>query len=251
MRSRRLFAVVAVLAGIAASSSALAQSAPTGMNLIISQQGGTSWNWQEHQNVGTWTADTSTASLWHHAGDVSNAAFAASWNLDLDADPFVSNNFALTNNTAFTQIFNITVILPVAPILLPPTATFGSISGSVGDTNNNGFAQMTTAGPGSAIYNAFIDGGLYQQLLPSAYSVTTPPFPGATIPFPAGVNFFNFLGGQPGVVTSIAITNTFTLTPGDSVTMVSTFRVDPAVPAPATGALLALGGLVAARRRRA
>jgi MYXO-CTERM domain-containing protein len=249
MRSRRLFAAVAILAGTAASSPLLAQSPPSGMNLIVSQQGGTSWNWQAHQNVGTWSSDGTNPNLWHHAGSIANAAFAAQWNLDLDSDPFVSNNFALTNNSALTQIFNVTVILPVAPIVLAPTSTFGSVSGSLGDTNNNGFAQMTTGGAGSAIYNAFIDGGLYQQLLPDFYSVITPAVPGATTPFPFGVNFFNFPGGQPGVVTSIAITNTFTLTPGDSVTMVSTFRVDP-VPGPASVALLSLGGLVAARRRR-
>jgi MYXO-CTERM domain-containing protein len=219
------------------------------MSFVISQAGGPSWDSTNYPNFGTWTADSTNQSLWHYAGAWTNSSWSCNWALDVNPDPFVSNSFAITNNTAAVQTFSISVMLPVSPAVPFPSATFGSVSGSLGDTNNNGFAQWTTVGAGSAFYNALIDGGLYHQLLQDPFSVTTPPIPGATTPFPSGTNFFSLPTGQPGVLTSIGITNTFTLTPGDSITFVSTFRVDP-VPAPAAATLLGLGGLLAARRRR-
>ncbi len=249
MRSPRLF--VAAFAGTAAlcASSAFATPVPPNVNFVISQAGGPSWDFANYPNFGTWSPDSSTQNLWHYTGAWTNSSWTCNWALDLDADPFVSNSFAITNNTGVVQTYSVNVTLPVFPAVPSPSATFGSVSGSLGDTNNNGFAQWATV-PGSAFYTAIIDGVPYQPLLPDPSSVTTPGIPGATVPFPLGPNFFSFPGGQPGVVTSIGITNTFTLTPGDSVTFVSTFRVDP-VPAPAVGSLLGLGGLVALRRRRA
>lgn len=251
MRSLRT-SVIALFTVAGLASAAFAQSAPTGMNILISQVGGPQWQWQNSQSTGTWTPPSaSNPNQWQHAGSINNAFFGASWNLDLDQDPFISNNFALTNNTATVQTYSITVVLPVAPSFPSPSTTFGSISGSLGDTNNDGFAQLTSTASGSAIYSALIDGGTYRQLLADPFSVTTPAVGGATIPFPTfQPNFFSFIGTEPGVSSTIAITNQFTLTPGDSVNIVSTFRIDPVIPAPATMSLLALGGVVAGRRRR-
>jgi hypothetical protein len=217
------------------------------MNLFITQAGGPAWQWQNNP-VGTWSQDSTNPNLWGHNGNISNANFDAQWALQLDADPFVSNAFALTNNTAFTQTYSITIVLPVSPIVNAPSTTLGSIAGSVSDANSDGFAQLSTIGVGSALYTSIIDGVDYQQLLADPFSVTVN-FPSLTQAFPASPAFFA-LTGQPGVNTSIAIRNTFSLSAGDSVTFTSTFRVDPPVPAPAAGMLAAIGCVAGARRRR-
>lgn len=243
-----VFAVVA-LAGAASVALAVPTPPPTDMNMFISQVGGPSWQWQNSQ-PGTWTQNAGNPNLWNLTGSASSSAFAVDFSLDLNPDPFISNTFALTNNTASVQTYNITVVLPVSPVVLAPSQASGSISGSVGDANFNGFAQMTSVGPGTAIYTALIDGSPYQQLLPDPFTVTTAPIPGNTTPFPTGTNFFLFPSGQPGVVTSIAINNQFTLTPGDSVTMVSTFFIETLIPTPGAAGLGAVGVLALARRRR-
>lgn len=240
--------LIAGLFVCAAAAPAFAQ--PTNMNLLIQQVGGPSWNYQADSTRGTWgQVAGSPPNQWRYTGDLDNSAFHAEWQLDLDADPFVSNNFALTNNTAVTQTFVVSVILPVFPVVVAPSTTFGSVSMTVGDTNNSGNAILTTTGPGSSIYTALIDGGTYQTLANDPFLLQTSPFPPGATNAAGPFNFF-FPAGQPGVLSTIGLTNTFTLTPGDSVTMVSTFRIDPIIPAPATAVLAALAGAVATRRRR-
>lgn len=233
-----------VIAGLAVCAFALpALAQPTNMNLAIRQVDGPSWNWQSEQTRGTWSAGT--GNQWHHTGDLNNSSFGVHWDLDLDPDPFVSNNFSLTNNTNAVQTYVITVTLPVAPPVPAPTSTFGSVSMTVLDSNGINGATLSTAGPGSSIYTALIDGVSYRTLADDPFSVFAPVGTNA-----AGPVNFSFAGSQPGVTTSIAITNTFTLTPGDGVGIVSFFRIDP-VPAPGAVGLIAFAGMAAARRRRA
>lgn len=250
MRTNRTMSVFACIAASAVSTVAFGQtaSAPTDMNLSVSIPGVRSWNWQSADRPGTWTQDDTNERLWNLLGQAQNSDFKIDFSVDVDPDPFVSNAFTLTNNTAFTQTFSVTVTLPVMPAVPAFTQTFGSLSGSIIDGNGNGFAEAKTTGAGSAFYTSFIDGVQYQQLAPHATTFTAGGFPGATNAI--GPMNYLFLSGQPGVNTSMSITNTFTLTAGDSLQLVSSFFLAPEIPAPGAMGLLAVGGLMAARRRR-
>jgi hypothetical protein len=244
MRSIRTNIVV-IAASAAMASVALAQpgTPPTDMNLTIQTVDGANWNWQNAGSPGTWVQDAVNPNQWAINGNVTRSTFAIDFGLQLDPDPFISNSFNLTNNTAVTQTYTVTVTLPISPAVAFPSQTFGSVSGSLVDGNGDGASLVTTTGPGSAIYTAIIDGTDYMQLITDPFSISAPPF--ATTPI--GPANFGLLSGQPGANSTIGIRNTFTLSPGDSVNFVSTFLI---IPSPGAVSLLALGGLVAARRRR-
>ena len=84
--------------------------------------------------------------------------------LDIDPDPFIAGDFAITNNGAnanFTFIFTATV----APIAIN-TLTSGSAAGGVSDGSGDG-AFINTVNTGhSAFYAALIDNILYDTLDP-------------------------------------------------------------------------------------
>ncbi len=241
---RTKLGVISLFAVLATGAAAVAQ--PTNMNLVVSTVGGAGWNWQNAGSPGTWQQDTANPNQWSIGGSVTRSTFAIDFGLTLDPDPFISNSFNLTNNTNTTQTYTVTVSLPISPVVPFPSQTFGSISGSLVDANGNGASLVTTTGPGSSIYTALIDGVDYQQLIIDPFSISAPPF--ATTPI--GPQNFGILFNQPGATTSIGIRNTFTLSPGDSVNFVSTFLITDVIPAPGAAGLLALGGLVAVRRRR-
>lgn len=250
MRFNRSILISVAVVGAALSASAMGQTTtpPTDMNLTIQTVGGSNWNWQNAGSPGTWTQDAATQ-RWSISGSVTRPTFdVTQFALSLDADPFVSNAFTLVNNTAVTQTYTVSVVLPVTPALAAFTQTLGSFSISILDSNGNSTVTAATTGPGSAMYNAYIDGVLYQQLAAHPTTYTASGTPGATLG--SGPLTFSFPSGQPGVATSIGITNTFTLTPGDTAQLVSSFFIAPEIPAPGALGLLGLGGLVAARRRR-
>ena len=236
----RIFSVAAVVA-LGAVSAALAQ--PRNMNLTINTADGSSWNWQNAGQPGNWIQDSTNPNQWSISGNVSRPSYDFGFNLTLDPDPFIANSFTITNPSAITQTYTVVVTLPIAPVVPFPSQTLGGVSGTLVDFNGSGDAQIATAGPGTAIYTALIDGADYQQLLPHSFSFNTPSF----LPDPFGPSVFGPLSGQPGAFLSIGIRNTFTLSPGDSVGLTSTFLL---VPTPGAMGLLALGGLVATRRRR-
>jgi hypothetical protein len=160
----------------------------------------------------------------------------------------VTNSFSLTNNTAATQTFIVTISVPIAPPVGGPTQLFGSVSGSLADANNAGGPPFwaTTATPtADSMYVPMIDGVNFNpgRLLLDPFTVNAngPLF---TVPF-GGANFNNNAG--PAAVLTIGIRNAFTLTPGDSITLQSTFNL---VPAPGTLGLLAFAGIAVGRRRR-
>lgn len=179
--------------------------------------------------------------------------FVGDWtvnSLDLfaDPDPTVSNIIAVTNNTAATQTFVITVTLPIAPAFGPPSFIKGSVSGSVTDTSGNGNgATFATAG-GNPIYTALIDGASVATLLDPSLSVVTAGFGSANLP----VDDFgipNAVSIPVGTLTGIAITLRFSLTAGDSASLTSVFNVEP-IPEPGTAILMAAGLIGLARMGR-
>ena len=172
-------------------------------------------------------------------------------NLFADPDPTVSNTISVTNNTASTQTFVITVTLPIAPAFGPPSFIKGSVSGSVTDTSGDGNgATFATAG-GNPVYTALIDGSSVATLLDAPLSIVTAGFGSANVP----VDDFgipNAVSVPVATLTDIAITLRFSLTAGDSASLTSVFNVEP-IPETGTAILLAVGlaGLARMGRPRA
>ena len=172
------------------------------------------------------------------------------FSIDGDTDPMVNSFIAFQNNSGVTQIYTITVLLPVAPI---PGASLmdGSVGGSVTDANGSGSATAAAIA-GSSIYQGLVDSapafGPASALLPFPYAATVPVSGGTSSIGPASFGQPVPIPG-PGVATNIGIQLQFSLTAGDSIAMTSFFRVVP-VPTPGALALLGVAGLVTRRRRR-
>ena len=179
-------------------------------------------------------------------GNETTGMWTAEWGWTGNADPFVTNNFTVTNNLAVDQTFIITSTIGVVPIG-PSSLTSGSVGGSITDNNGN---TATISDNSAAIYTALIDGAAYQTLLDPVFSVTTSA--GGTSLF-GGVDFGLPPNSQPGpsISTDIGIRMEFILTPGDSVSFTSRFEVQ-AVPVPAAVWLFGSGllGLVGIARHK-
>jgi hypothetical protein len=104
---------------------------------------------------------------YYHLDDVTlgGVAFVDYWNSSFDIDPFVTNNFNVTNISAFTQTFDIVVTSPVVPTG-PQTLMTGSIGLSVTNTASGG-AALSDDGV-VAVYQALIDGSTEQTLFDPA-----------------------------------------------------------------------------------
>jgi hypothetical protein len=168
--------------------------------------------------------------------------------VEVDIDPGIAGNFAVTNTLGVAQIFTLIIDAPVAPVA-PSSLMFGSSTISVSDANFSGAATLSTVGL-TAGYNGRID------LLP--VTPATDLFTGApyTLTAPAGgtigdtESFGVFPGSVPGpaVAGFLGIQHVFSLSAGDRATFNSTFHV--VVPEPGTVLLIGLGlaGLWVVRR---
>jgi hypothetical protein len=167
-----------------------------------------------------------------------------SWSSSYANDPFVTNNLNVTNTTASTQIFTVTVTSPSVP-QGAPTGISGSIALAL--TNGPGASATLSSNSPSAVYTALIDGSSTQTLFNDPFSLSCA---GAACSNSNNTSFGipTPLSG-PAVSSSIGITITFTLSPGASAGVTSAFDV---VPEPTTFALVGAGilGLVAARKAR-
>ena len=192
-------------------------------------------------------------------------SFNCDWSITVNEDPQITSTFTLTNITAVTQTFIMTVTLPIAAI--GPTTRQGGYYGdpaldSFGDqigtrytdANGNSDVTLNTVG-GTPFYQALVNGILSQGLGnfsptglnanggPGIYGSQGQQLWGTPIPSapfgPASVN--------------MQIKWTFTLTAGDSVHTQGFFQIEPnAAPEPAAAVLLGLGlGALALVRRRA
>jgi hypothetical protein len=180
---------------------------------------------------------TNTTGLWD-----------AQWQWMGNSDPFVTNNFTLTNLSGSTQTFTITSTIGIVPIG-PASLTSGSIDGSITDNPTYGGATISTVS-GNALYTALIDGSDYLTLLDDLYSVTVPGSSGGSADV-GPASFTNQLG--PAITSDIGIRIQFSLTAGDSVSFTSVFSVEEtAVPVPAAVWLFGSGliGLVGIARRK-
>ncbi|MEO1584777.1 MAG: PEP-CTERM sorting domain-containing protein [Planctomycetota bacterium] len=161
--------------------------------------------------------------------------------VSIAADPVIAvdfNVFATAQNTSF-QVNS--AVLTFDTISASNAQAVASAAVTLQDFNGDGVVFT----PGSqGAYNAFFNNGtsLFTDLFPSGSQLTgagfsNPSFAADSGGFvPAGID-----------ISSISAAWDFTLSAGDLATGSSVFEV---IPAPSTAALLGLGGLAAARRRR-
>jgi PEP-CTERM motif-containing protein len=161
--------------------------------------------------------------------------------LQFDPDPFVLNNILVTNTTTSTQIFSAFVGLPTT--FIAPNFISGNVRTSVIDGGQDG-ATIATASP-TSIYQAQIDGTTVATLQNHPFSVIAPAGGSNT----ASASFGPTLNAIP-VTSNIGIQLRFSLTPGDTASILSRFDVE-AVPEPATVVLVVVGlaGTVCIARR--
>jgi hypothetical protein len=154
--------------------------------------------------------------------------------LQFNPDPFVLNNVLITNTTATTQIYSVTVGLPTS--FGAPNFISGNVRTSVIDGGTDG-ATVATVGALLPIYQAQIDGSTVATLQNNPFSVSAPAGGSNT----ASASFGPTLNAIP-VGSSIGIVLNFSLTAGDTASILSRFDVNP-VPEPTS---LVWSGLVVA-----
>ena len=195
-------------------------------------------NWSNVENRPN--GDGSSVNDWEgtHGLDLS------AWSLSMDSDPFVTNNFTITNTTGSTQTYSLTTTLGIAPAI--PN---GLMRGSVGFTlTNNSGGSATLETSGAPIYQGVIDGTVARTLWDAPTSLTTPATDADSIAF----GFPTREGAPESIDSTIGISIRFSLTAGDSAAFTSNFDVIP-VPLPAALWLFGSGllGLFGATRRNA
>ena len=246
-------------ASIAAGLMALAGSAQAGyvggpIDLQIDYNG-QSWLMSQYPDQFTVTtnADGSMTIVGH--GDVSSE-FGVNYRLDVggpntgdrgagDGVASVTSNFTLTNTAAITNTFTVTAIVPIT-VPFAATGMRGSFSGSVLDNSASFNGATIATAANTPMYSALIDGVVVRTLRNDPFATSALGGQTASIP----TTNFGVPAFQPGpaAVSTIAITNVFTLTADDSATNSSSFIIT--VPAPGAAALTGLAGLVGLRRRR-
>jgi hypothetical protein len=203
-------------------------------------------------NTETWSSPIlSTTNGWTiNDGSTDWGGSTLSWNhVTLNYDPFISASVNVVNNTAFTQTYTLTFTMRIGSPILGGSLIGGSVQGGITDSGTLGIGALSTAGPGTSMYNGLVDGITVLSLLSD---VTTVP-----VRFAGDSNSTNTFAGLPGPTlpgplnanTSIGIKHEFTLSAGDTATFSSFFQIEP-VPEPACFSLLAMGALLVVRRRR-
>jgi hypothetical protein len=159
--------------------------------------------------------------------------------LQFNNDPFVLNNFLVTNNLGVPQLFTVFVGLPTT--VAAPNTISGNVRTSVIDGGNDGASISTLAGSGAALYQARVDSTTVASLQSDPFILAAP----AGLSASASATFGPTVSNVPGLF-SIGIQLQFTLTPGDTAAILSRFDIVPGtgggLPEPTT---LALGGLMA------
>ena len=162
---------------------------------------------------------------------LTNRAHVRIEELQFDPDPFVLNNILVTNTTTSTQIFSAFVGLPTT--FSAPNFISGNVRPSVIDGGMDG-ATIATAAP-TPLYQAQIDGITVASLQNNPFSVIAPAGGSNT----ASASFGPSVNAVP-VTSNIGIQLRFSLTPGDTASILSRFDVE-AVPEPASVVLVAIG----------
>jgi|tagenome__1003787_1003787.scaffolds.fasta_scaffold20593866_2 hypothetical protein len=158
--------------------------------------------------------------------------------LEFNNDPFVLNNFLVTNNLGVPQVFSVFVGLPAT--LAAPNTISGNVRASVIDGGTDGASITSVAG--SPIYQAQVDFATVATLQNDPFIVAAVPGGSNT----ASATFGPTASGV-AVTSTIGVQLRFMLSPGDTASILSRFDVIPGgpnggLPEPTT---LTLGGIVA------
>jgi len=163
--------------------------------------------------------------------------------LRFNPDPFVLNNILVTNTTTTTQIFSAFVGFPTT--FAAPNNISGTITTSVIDEGSNGATVASV--PGTPIYKAQIDGVTVATMQNDPFSLTT------TQSTASSATFGPIASAVP-VTSNMGIQLRFSLTAGDTASILSRFDVtvipEPASAAACVWAVLLLSGTLSRRRRR-
>lgn len=182
--------------------------------------------------------------------------FNCDWALSVNPDPSITGTFNLTNLSASSQTFILTITLPVSPIGAPTRmgGDFGTVTYT--DQNLDGSVTLATVGSDS-FYRALIDAAATPGAPPVgdlgvfSLSATGSGVSGTVSQQTFGAPIPSAVG--PAVNSSIGIRIKFNLTAGDRVQIPVFFQVEPGVvtPEPQAALLIGLGllGFVAARKR--
>ncbi len=221
--------------------------------LFVCSQSGASFNSNAATFAVVSTAGTATANdtatllapgVYSHTGLWAVPGASISWTSNVlgwseaTRSGFLNSNIVIKNNTASTQTFTFSVVMP-GDVTGPVT-----IGGSVGGQFVNGSAglgQLTSSGP---LWSAIIDGAPINTQLSNALFFA-PPFAVASL---GSYNFSNqSFGGS--IASGAGITFALTMTAGGEASFSSNFNFQ-AIPAPGALALLGFATLAGARRRR-
>ena len=162
---------------------------------------------------------------------LSNRAHVVIEGLEFDPDPFVLNNILVTNTTAIPQVFSAFVGVPTT--FGGPNVISGNILLGVIDGGLDG-ASITNA-LATPIYQAQIDGTTVATLQNVPFSLVAP----VAASNSATASFGPTISSVP-VNSNIGIQLRFTLSPGDTASILSRFDV-VAVPEPGSAVLIGLG----------
>jgi len=267
MRRRRfrgaIAAVVCAQAVALAPSSAPAVSIAFGVENGLAPQSGPAQELalQELSALGTMTPEDAEGvaywSLNQPFSILDNGQAVAqidSWSVALKEDPFVQNNVNVTNTSAYTQVFIVSVIMPI-PAFNYDKVIYSSVGVSATDNDANNALLVNVAG--ANFYQGRVDTVTKLTLDPPGLPIDTadcspfPSTPGCTATASAGVAT---LAVTPGVAHEIQVILRFALSSGDSAGVTSRFEIAASAapaPEPGTASLLAVGlALLAVTRRR-
>jgi len=176
------------------------------------------------------------------------------WDLTMNQDPSITGSVTLTNLSTTTRNFNLAFSLPITPAF-NPSLYGGFIDVTLTDANGDRSATITPIAVSPSIFRGTIDGVTLLSLLGANVQCV-----GSSAGCVANLGDELGMGvplptiSGPAVNSAIGIFLNFSMTPGDRVTINTSFVVEPpsAVPLPAGLPLLLSGlGLLGMRRRRA
>lgn len=190
-------------------------------------------------------AGTTTLSLTGPVSGPSGMWTVEEWDSTIDLDPFITNNFTVTNMTGSTVTYTIAVSSPI-PAFNANQIIQSTIQLRLLDPDNTGGALVDSS-TGFDVYEAFVNGSKELGLLDDPFALSCAN-PVDCLINGTAVDGVVSQGFGPVVATSIGLTIKFDLASGSSASVLSRFEI---VPEPGTGLLAAVGvaALALARRR--
>ena len=241
----RSFCTVTIVTVMAGSTQVIADldQAPI-INMSVQNTNPDDW-WGYDFDSSEFGETSGSGDNFSYVGETSWDECDVDWWHDLEVDPVLGFGFNVTNNLSYAETFNLVAEVSV-PGWSDGTLLGASVGGSLTDTNFDGSASLV--GQSSGLMSALLDGFL-QLEVGQDVNASVDVVGGTTTfgPYQEGL-------GSDGRVVGPQVTNgvlrielDFTLSAGDTASFTGGYIVDY-VPAP--GAIFALAGTAALRRRR-